>query len=266
MHKASVFAGWRSTTQQFSTEQMERDRKSDTDLTLKHPVYFRIKHSVLTPEHILLNFINKHLLCAEPGLKSTDQRFSEAADTLNLILPVQDLHVTVLESQICETEPAAQSKASLLKTEWMNWLYVRNKVFLNASCVQIVASLPKVKRLLATGFVCERACFTSSCPPPAPPHLEMRRCRRTWTCPDGCHVWSRPLSPPPSPAPCGTNTAPGKTAPRAPAVDGQHSVTLTSALNLSMKTTQSLCCKLHKLALKAFILQSHSMHYMMEGF
>ncbi len=35
------------------------------------------------PDHISLDFINKPSLCAEPGLKSTDQRFSEAADTLD---------------------------------------------------------------------------------------------------------------------------------------------------------------------------------------
>ncbi len=31
------------------------------------------------PDHILLNFINKMSVCAEPGLKSAGQRFSEAA-------------------------------------------------------------------------------------------------------------------------------------------------------------------------------------------
>ncbi len=40
-------------------EQIERDRKSDTDTALKHPVNFRIKHSVLASDHISLNFINK---------------------------------------------------------------------------------------------------------------------------------------------------------------------------------------------------------------
>ncbi len=65
--------------QQFSTEQIEPDRKSDTDTTLNHPVNFRIKHSVLKPDHISLNFINKPSLCAESGLKSSDQKFSEAA-------------------------------------------------------------------------------------------------------------------------------------------------------------------------------------------
>ncbi len=42
--KASIFVRWWSTTQQFSTEQIKRDRKSNTDTPLKHPVSFRIKH------------------------------------------------------------------------------------------------------------------------------------------------------------------------------------------------------------------------------
>ncbi len=58
--------------QQFSTEQIERDRKSDTDTALKHTDNFRIKHSMLTPDHISLDFINKLSLCAELGLKLTD--------------------------------------------------------------------------------------------------------------------------------------------------------------------------------------------------
>ncbi len=44
IQEASVFAGCRSTTQQFSTEQIEWD----TDTTLQHLVNFRIKHFVLT--------------------------------------------------------------------------------------------------------------------------------------------------------------------------------------------------------------------------
>ncbi len=83
IHKASIFAGWRSTAQQFSTERIEQDRKSNTGITLKHLINFKIKHSVLTPDHISLNFINKLSFCAEPGLKSTDQMFSEAAVALN---------------------------------------------------------------------------------------------------------------------------------------------------------------------------------------
>ncbi len=76
--KASIFAGCWSTMQQFSTEQIERDRKLDTDTTVKHPVNFRIKHSMLMPGHISLNFINKPSLIAETGLKPTNQRFSES--------------------------------------------------------------------------------------------------------------------------------------------------------------------------------------------
>ncbi len=72
---------WQSTMQQFSTEQIEQDSKSNTDTTLKHPVNFRIKnekHFVLTPDQNLLNFIDKMSICVKPGLKSIDQRFSEA--------------------------------------------------------------------------------------------------------------------------------------------------------------------------------------------
>lgn len=65
---------------------------------------------------------------------------------------------------------------------------------------------------------------TSSCPPPVQLHLGTRRCRRKWICPGGCRAWSHPPSPPPSPAPCGTNTAHGKTVPRAPEVEDKHSV------------------------------------------
>ncbi len=39
---------------------MEQNRKSDIDTTLKPPGNFRIKHSVLTPDHILLSFLTKH--------------------------------------------------------------------------------------------------------------------------------------------------------------------------------------------------------------
>ncbi len=64
-------------------EQIERDRKSATDTTLTHPVNFRIKHSLLTPDHISLSFINKASSCAESGLMSTDRRFLEAAVALD---------------------------------------------------------------------------------------------------------------------------------------------------------------------------------------
>ncbi len=84
--KASIFARCWSKTQQFSAEQIEWDSKSDTDTTLKHGVNFRIKHSMLTPDHTSLNFINKLSLCVEAGLTSTDQRFSEAAVTLSIVI------------------------------------------------------------------------------------------------------------------------------------------------------------------------------------
>lgn len=59
---------------------------------------------------------------------------------------------------------------------------------------------------------------TSSCPPPAPPHQERRRCKRTRICPGGFPSLCRPPSLPPSPALCDTSTAPGKTTPRAPEI------------------------------------------------
>ncbi len=89
IRKASSFAGWWSTMQQFSIEQIEPNRKSDTETTLKHPVIFKIKHSVLTQGHISLNFINKPSLCAEPGLKSTDQRFSEAVNAHDSLITLK---------------------------------------------------------------------------------------------------------------------------------------------------------------------------------
>ncbi len=66
-----------------------RDRKLDTDATLKHPVNFRIKHSVLMPDYV--NFINKPSPCAEPGLKSTHQRFLEAAVAFDSVITVKSL-------------------------------------------------------------------------------------------------------------------------------------------------------------------------------
>ncbi len=74
IHKASIFARWWSTSQEFNTKQIEWDRKSDTNTTEN----IRIKHSALKPDHISLNLINKTSVCVEPGLKSTDLRFSEA--------------------------------------------------------------------------------------------------------------------------------------------------------------------------------------------
>lgn len=71
---------------------------------------------------------------------------------------------------------------------------------------------------------CQKNISTSSCPPPVPLHLGMRRCRRKWICLGGCHAWFHPPSLPPLPALCGTNTVHGKTVPHAPEVDDQHSV------------------------------------------
>ncbi len=47
---------------------------------IKTSSWFSEKHSMLTPDHILFNFINKTSLRAVQGLKSTDQRFFRACD------------------------------------------------------------------------------------------------------------------------------------------------------------------------------------------
>ncbi len=98
------FGGCWSTTQQFRTEQIKQDRHSDTDTVLKHAVHCQNKHSVLTPDHISLNFINKTSLCEEPGLKSTDQRFSEAAITR--------------DSEINAKSPAVWRCCALKRSRW----------------------------------------------------------------------------------------------------------------------------------------------------
>ncbi len=83
-HKASICVGCQSPTQQFSTEQIEWDRKSHTDTTLKHPVNFQnIKKSRLMLDCFSPNFIN---MCVRPGLKSIDQRFTEAAVALDPVI------------------------------------------------------------------------------------------------------------------------------------------------------------------------------------
>ncbi len=94
IRKASIFAGCRSTTQQLCTEQSERDRKSDTDTTLKCLVNSRQKH-------ISQNFINNPSLCAEQGLKSTDQRFSEAAVALDSVISVNSRSLATPALQLC---------------------------------------------------------------------------------------------------------------------------------------------------------------------
>ncbi len=52
------------------------------------------------PDHISLNFINKPSLCTEPCLKSTDQRFSEAADALNSVITAKSCGLTTLAVQL----------------------------------------------------------------------------------------------------------------------------------------------------------------------
>ncbi len=96
-----ICAGWWSTTHQFSTEQTEQDRKSDADTTLKHPVNFRIKHSVLTPDDVSLNFKSKLSLCAEPDLKWTDQRFSEAAVALDSVITTKSRSLVTPALRLC---------------------------------------------------------------------------------------------------------------------------------------------------------------------
>ncbi len=69
--------------------------------TLQHLVNFRIKHSVLTSDHISLNFINKPSLCAEPGLKSTDQRFSEAAVAFDSVITARSCSLMTPAVRLC---------------------------------------------------------------------------------------------------------------------------------------------------------------------
>ncbi len=89
--------------QQYSTEQIEQDRKSDTDATLKHLVNFEMKHSLLMPNHISHNFINKLSLCAELGLMSTEQRFSEAAVEPDSLIAVESCSLTTPAVLLCCT-------------------------------------------------------------------------------------------------------------------------------------------------------------------
>ncbi len=44
---------------------------------------------MLTADHIILNFINKPSLCAEPVLKSADQRFLEAAIVCDSVITAE---------------------------------------------------------------------------------------------------------------------------------------------------------------------------------
>ncbi len=62
---------------------------------------FRIKHSVLMPDHVSLNSINKISLCAELCLRSTDHRFSEAAVTLDSVITVKCHSLATPAVQMC---------------------------------------------------------------------------------------------------------------------------------------------------------------------
>ncbi len=76
--------------QQFSTEQIEQDRKSDTDATVKHPVNFQNKTLCVDARiYISLKFVNKTALCTEPGLQSTGQRFLEAVIVRDSVITVK---------------------------------------------------------------------------------------------------------------------------------------------------------------------------------
>ncbi len=73
-----------------------------TDIaTLKHPVKFRIKYSMLTPDRISLNFINKPSLCAEPCLQSADQRFLEVVVTFDFVITAKSHSIVTLAVQLC---------------------------------------------------------------------------------------------------------------------------------------------------------------------
>lgn len=112
-------------------------------------------------------------------------------------------------------KPSLRQRATHRYLERRNWInYARNTYIINA----LVITVGTVHNM------CVR--FTSSCPPLVRPRPERRRCRRRWTCPGECHVWSHLRFPPLSPAPCGTDTTPGRTAPRAPAAVDRHYVTI----------------------------------------
>ncbi len=65
--------------EQFSTEQIERDRKSDTDTTLRRQANFRNEtHPVEARSHFTKLHKQNVVMCGA-RLKSTDQRFLEAA-------------------------------------------------------------------------------------------------------------------------------------------------------------------------------------------
>ncbi len=107
IHKTSIFVGWRST---IIREQIQWDRKLDTDTTSKHLVNLRIKYSVLMPDHFSFNFINKLSLCAEPDLKSTDRRFSEVAVALDFVITVKSCLTTPAVWLCCTLNTAKKSK------------------------------------------------------------------------------------------------------------------------------------------------------------
>ncbi len=92
----------------FSTEQTQRDRKSDTDTTWKHLVNFQ-KTLRVDADQISLIFIKKMSLCAELGLKSTHHSFSEVAI-------VRD---SVITAKCHLATPAVRPCCALKHSRWM---------------------------------------------------------------------------------------------------------------------------------------------------
>ncbi len=67
------------------------------------------------PDHLSLSFVNKLTLCAERGLKSTDQRFSEAAVTPDSLITVKSHSLTTSAPTRSGAVPNASSGISRLK-------------------------------------------------------------------------------------------------------------------------------------------------------
>ncbi len=75
--EASISDSCCSTTQPFSTEQIERDRKLDTDATLKSPINFQNKTLCVETRSYFTKLHQQNVIMCG-GLKSAEQRFSEA--------------------------------------------------------------------------------------------------------------------------------------------------------------------------------------------
>ncbi len=69
-----------------------------------------------TPDHLSLNLFNKPSVCAEPVLKSTDQRFSEAAVTLDSVITTKQRWGLALKSHLSHTHSDLRLDLKRLQT------------------------------------------------------------------------------------------------------------------------------------------------------